>query len=498
MSPHYSASRKLSDRQDPLEHATVSRIRETVKAGVRRPVNIQGECVAPQRSGAKWNFDLVSWSPGGLDILPCTIWEDQAATIEAKLRTAGLSLESAITGGMVLKLSGTTWLGKDSRIHVRVSGLEPEFTRSGDLYVEGRRALASLEEAGADPERLRARHIHANPDKAFQDVSLCPSRVMVLGSEDGRGLGDFKRRLQATKGSGPEVLYRRMSWPPGGNIRLFRGYLDEADRSGLDLVLLLRGGGPWNDLVGYDREDLARAIHESKVPVATAVGHDADVFLADRAAKLSFATPTAAAEAIRRAQWRQFALAKKEADSKAELGRRQRDRKDVLERLRNQRDDIAKAVDSARKDWDDERRQLATDLARSRNSVLSLDLALKNAVTVHTQDLLEAAERRVRLISHLSTATTVAVVAVLVGGAESVLRMFTAAVDPAGYWIYMVAVTMGGALVVFLQRKARQRITQASAKPHKYPPLSADDWREATKVVRSIRGLRKLRYHRPC
>ncbi|CAN7263040.1 exodeoxyribonuclease VII large subunit [Arthrobacter sp. LjRoot14] len=402
-----------------------------------------------------------------------------------------------MTFGTVLKITGDTWLGKSGRVCVRVTGIDPDFSRSGDLHFSRKRALAALETAGADPQRLRARYIHADPDTAFAAANISPSRMMVVSSEDGRGLGDFKRRLSAKKGSGPEVVYRHISWPAGGNVRLLQGYLDEADRAGLDLVLLLRGGGPWSDLIGYEREDLALAIRESKVPVATAIGHDADVSVADRAATVSFATPSAAAEAIRRAQWRQFALAKKEADRKAELERRQRARRADEEQLRNRRNDIAKAVQSAKKECENEKRLWATDLARSRNEVVNLDIANKNARAVHTQDLLEAAERRVRFISHVTTAATVTMVAILVGGAGPVLRMFTSVVHPASYWTYWVAVTFGGVVLVFLQRRARKRITQAAPKPHKYPPRTVDDWRAATKAVRSIRGLRKLRYHRP-
>lgn len=498
MRPQHSSSRQFSEHRNLPQPSTVSKVLKDVKESLGlQELIIQGECVAPRRAGPNWNFDLVSVSASGLDILPCTIWEDQAPSIDSSLRARGRSLEQAMTAGMVLKLQGSTWLAKGGRIHVRVTSLEPEFARNGDLYVERRQAWASLSTAGADAHRMRAKHVHANPDTAFHDAKLVPSRVMVLGSENGQGVGDFKRRLEAKKGSGPEVLYRHLSWPTGGNIRLFKDYLDEAERADLDLVLLLRGGGPWSDLAGYEREDLALAICKSKVPVATAVGHDADVSLADRAAKLSFATPSAAAEAIRRAHWRQFAVAKKEADRKAELGRRQRAREDIAGRLRNQRNDIEKAVDSARKEWDDEKRQLATGLARSRNEALSLDIALKNAVRVHTQDLLEAAERRVRLISHLTTVATVAVVAALIGGAESVLRMFTTVLDPAGYWIYLATVVTSGTFVVFLQRNARKGIKQASPKPLKYPPRSPDDWREATKAVRSIRGMRKLRHHCP-
>jgi exonuclease VII large subunit len=96
----------------------------------------------------------------------------------------------------------------------------------------------------------------------------------------------------------PEVVYRALSWTESSSIKTVEAHLNEASRRNIDLVVLVRGGGPWSQLRGYERLDLALAIHKSRVPVATAVGHNADISLADRAAVLSFTTPTAAAEAI--------------------------------------------------------------------------------------------------------------------------------------------------------------------------------------------------------
>lgn len=74
--------------------------------------------------------------------------------------------------------------------------------------------------------------------------------------------------------------------------------LKRADRAQPDVILLVRGGGSFEDLMAFNDEKLVRTLRTLNVPVIAGIGHESDETLASLAADVCASTPTAAAEQL--------------------------------------------------------------------------------------------------------------------------------------------------------------------------------------------------------
>ena len=128
---------------------------------------------------------------------------------------------------------------------------------------------------------------------------LLPRAIGVVTSLGAAALHDVVTALQRRVPHIPVVIYPSsvQGAQAAGELReaLLTAYRRRAD-DGVDVLLLVRGGGAMEDLWAFNDEQLARTIVASPVSVVSGVGHETDFTIADFCADLRAPTPTAAAE----------------------------------------------------------------------------------------------------------------------------------------------------------------------------------------------------------
>lgn len=121
--------------------------------------------------------------------------------------------------------------------------------------------------------------------------------VGIVTSRDGAALRDILRTRSLRWPGFPVTLCHAPVQGPGAADAIARSIADLAG-SGVDVIVVGRGGGSLEDLWAFNEEAVARAIWECPVPVVSAVGHETDTTISDFVADLRAHTPTDAASVV--------------------------------------------------------------------------------------------------------------------------------------------------------------------------------------------------------
>jgi exodeoxyribonuclease VII large subunit len=124
-----------------------------------------------------------------------------------------------------------------------------------------------------------------------------PRMVGVVTSRDGAAFQDFLRTRSMRWPLFPVRLRHTPVQGPGAAEEIARA-VEDLDRSGVDVIVLCRGGGSLEDLWSFNERPVAEAIWRTSVPVVCGVGHETDATLADLVADHRAHTPTDAAQTV--------------------------------------------------------------------------------------------------------------------------------------------------------------------------------------------------------
>ncbi|MGE0608078.1 MAG: exodeoxyribonuclease VII large subunit [Pirellulales bacterium] len=126
-----------------------------------------------------------------------------------------------------------------------------------------------------------------------------PRRIAVVTSPTGAAIRDFLEVLRR-RWRGADVLIVPTRVQGAGAAQEIAAAIAVANQliDDIDVLVVTRGGGSLEDLWCFNEEPVVRAIHASRIPVVSAIGHEIDVTLADMAADVRALTPSEAAERV--------------------------------------------------------------------------------------------------------------------------------------------------------------------------------------------------------
>jgi exodeoxyribonuclease VII large subunit len=125
-----------------------------------------------------------------------------------------------------------------------------------------------------------------------------PRAVGLLTGVDAAARGDVLAAIATRFPAVRLVVAETRVQGPAAPVAIVSALARLSEHDGVDVVILARGGGSFEDLLPFSDERVVRAVAACRVPVVSAVGHEQDEPLCDLAADVRAPTPTAAARLV--------------------------------------------------------------------------------------------------------------------------------------------------------------------------------------------------------
>lgn len=212
--------------------------------------------------------------------------KDDTSTIKCVMFKSYASLvKFKPADGMKVVINGqVSVFERDGTYQIYCKTMTPEGL--GELYMAYEQLKEKLTKEGLFKEELK------------KPIPFLPKRVGVITSKTGAVVRDI---INVTTRRFPNVnLLIYPAAVQGVNVAstVIAGLETFNKLNNVDVIIIARGGGSFEDLFGFNDEKLARKIFESKIPVVSAVGHETDFTICDFVSDLRAPTPSAAAELV--------------------------------------------------------------------------------------------------------------------------------------------------------------------------------------------------------
>ena len=265
---------RFASQDTGLPKLTVGELTNLIKTtleGSFYGLTVEGEISGfrPASTG-HWYFSLKDKDA----VISCAMWRSNAARVQFRPKDG---MKVTVTGNIsVFEPRGTYQI------------VCTTMTSSGEGNI-----LAMLEERKRHYDRLG--YFDAARKKP---IPRHPNRVAVITSPTGAALQDILQ-ITGRRNRGMDIIILPAVVQGAEAAASIATRIREVNEFLLaDVMIVGRGGGSVEDLLPFSEECVIEAIHESQIPVISAVGHEIDWAISDYVADLRAPTPSAAAELV--------------------------------------------------------------------------------------------------------------------------------------------------------------------------------------------------------
>lgn len=264
--------------------AITTRINALLQPAISSQFWVKAEISSGRERGGAFYCDLIESDTNGKIIakISCNIWMRELLNIRDlfKKRNIEFVLDNGTIVGFLCSLQYSPQYG----ISLRVIDADPSIAM-GEMELKKREII----------ERLQKEGLFDKNKGCF--VPMLPLRIGLITSAGSAAYNDFIKTLSDSKIGFKIYLADAMMQGDQTEKSVLRA-LETFCKLGIELILIVRGGGSKTDLYYLDNETIARKIADCNIPVWTGIGHEIDMSVLDYVSNKSFKTPTAAAEEL--------------------------------------------------------------------------------------------------------------------------------------------------------------------------------------------------------
>lgn len=276
--PQQPVRPKAPGADGALDELTVTQLTARIKAALQQglpgQIVVRGEVSDWTHAASGHRYFCLKDKTSSLS---CVMWQTDAAT---------LRFEPAI-GQEIIAAGYIETYAARGEYQLKCHRLEP--AGQGARELAHRQLLEKLQREGLF-ERARKK-----------SLPLYPQRICILTSAQAAGYHDVLKVLRSCRFLSL-LLYPVPVQGEAAAQRIVEALAhvskSHGDVGGIDVVLLVRGGGAPEDLWCFNEEPLVRALAAMPIPVITGIGHEIDRTIADMVADYEAHTPTEAAQVL--------------------------------------------------------------------------------------------------------------------------------------------------------------------------------------------------------